>query len=137
MRIEIHGHDLPGADVHVGVQRKDVVVDIVCGDVATVVWSFDIDVVDGADGVDFKGPFVQGKKGDRFLYLSWGRVDDDGVMVMFRRAKLMLMAVPVEVLAAARTRTLVGRVGLTMKDGTPLCAAVRPSVITWSCRDGT
>jgi len=134
MQIEIHGHDLPGGDVHIGVQRKDVVVDIVRGDVATVVWGFDIDVVDGVDGVDFKGPYVHGKKGDRFLYLSWGRRDDDGAMVMFRRAKLMLTAVPGDVLATARSTTLVGTVGLTMKDGTPLCAAVRPSVITWSSR---
>ena len=37
--------------------------------------------------IDFGGPFVHGRKGERFLYLSWGAVDPD--FEMFRRAKLV------------------------------------------------
>ena len=54
-------------------------------------------------------------------------------MDMFRRSKLMLDAVPDDVLArAAAAGTLVGRLGLTDAKGQPLCAAVRPPAIEWS-----
>ncbi len=53
----------------------------------------DVDVVRGRDGaLDFRGPAVHGRPGDRFLYLTSGRVHD-GTFDMFRRAKLMLSAV--------------------------------------------
>jgi hypothetical protein len=85
-------------------------------------------------GVDFYGPYVQGRRGDRFVYLSWGTVDDDGTFAMFRRAKLMLDAVDPSVIAAARRPAahLVGRLGLSGGDGSPRCAAVRPPGIDWS-----
>ena len=52
---------------------------------------------------------------------------------MFRRAKLMLDAVPDRDLAeAADSGVLVGRLGLTDAKGQPLCAAARPPVIEWS-----
>ena len=40
--------------------------------------------------MDFKGPAVHGERGDRFLYLTWGDVDDYAHFRRFRRAKLML-----------------------------------------------
>ena len=52
---------------------------------------------------------------------------------MFRRAKLMLDAVPAEVLAdAARDGLLVARLGLTDAHGGPLCARVEPPHVTWT-----
>lgn len=52
---------------------------------------------------------------------------------MFRRAKLMLDGVdPATLRAAARSGTLLGRLGLTDVRGGPLCAAVRPPLVTWS-----
>ena len=52
---------------------------------------------------------------------------------MFRRAKLMLDAMPAEVLdAAERTGLLVGRLGLTDARGGPLCARVVPPRIIWA-----
>ena len=141
MRVEIRGTDLPGRschpgpgkeydNIHVGVQRKQEVVDLVRGDAPSATWSFDINVVDGPD---FRGPHVQGKKGDRFFYLSWGTVDSKGTFEMFRRAKLMLAAIDPKVVAEAEEKgVLVGTLGLTMANGHPLCAAVRPPAITWS-----
>lgn len=38
-----------------------------------------------ADGIDIKGPYIQGRPGARFIYLSWGTVDHDGTFTMFRR----------------------------------------------------
>tara|TARA_B100000686_G_C16326882_1_gene731141 strand:- start:129 stop:614 length:486 start_codon:yes stop_codon:yes gene_type:complete len=39
---------------------------------------------------DFKGPLVHGRPGDRFLYLSWGKVTAQSDHEMFRRLKLYL-----------------------------------------------
>ena len=140
----IRGHTLPGRDcvtsggtyenVHVGVQRKAEVIELKPGDAKTVEWRMEIDVVTGKDGArDFKGPHVQGKRGDRFLYLSWNTVDKDGALTGFRRAKLMLEAIDATLLARAQKgKALVGELSLTMADGTPTCAAVRPPRIVWS-----
>jgi len=66
--------------------------------------------------------------GARFLYLSW----QASATGRFRRAKLMLDAVPADVIEAARETALRADVCLTMSDGGPVCAAVRPPAITWS-----
>ena len=126
MRIELLGVDcpvLPG--VTVGIQRGTEVVDQHPADGTDPRWHLEARLVDGPD---LRGPFVHGRPGARFLYLSWLR-DPEG---MFRRAKLMLDAVPDDVLAAAADTGLKGRVGLRMPDGSPLCAAVRPPAISWS-----
>lgn len=56
-----------------------------------------------------------------------------GAFTMFRRAKLLLGAVPPEVLAAAvRSGRLTGRLGLTDAKGHPLCARVVPPTVRWT-----
>jgi len=141
------GTGLPGLDcsladsgvavyenVHVGLQRRAEVVEQFPGNTQEAVWEMDVDVVDKDGGIDFRGPFVQGKRGNRFLYLSWGTVDSEGRFEMFRRAKLMLGAIAGEIISAAGDpgSRLVGRLNLTGGDGGPLCAAVRPPFISWS-----
>lgn len=147
--IRIEGHDLPGRscgpspdapdgypNVHVGLQRRArpaELLGLVRGDAPSATW-----VIDGApkprgDGLDITGPFIQGPPGGRFVYLSWGTVDQAGGFAMFRRAKLWLEAVPADVGAAAVDQgILVGRLGLTDPKGNPLCASVRPPLIVWS-----
>jgi uncharacterized protein DUF5990 len=88
-------------------------------------------VPDRTGATDVRGPFVHGRPGARFLYLSWDGAGADGTRAMFRRAKLMLDPA---VLAEASGATLVADVNLTMADGTPLCAAVRPPAVAWSVR---
>jgi hypothetical protein len=84
-------------------------------------------------GWDLRGPYVQGGPGGRFVYLSWGTVDDAGTFHMFRRAKLWFDGIDPDVLAAAvGGGLLVARLGLTDADGHPLCAAVRPPLVQWS-----
>src|SRR6185436_6689306 len=109
VRIRIEGHDLPGRrvgaaagelrlrDVHVGVQRKAEVVDRVPVSAESAVWDLDVTgrEVDGL--IDVGGPFVHGRPGARFLYLSWGSVEGDGFAV-FRRAKLLFGDIPAEAL---------------------------------------
>ncbi len=89
-----------------------------------------------ADGIEVSGPYVQNRLGGRFVYLSWGTVDDAGVFTMFRRAKLMFSDIDPEILeAAARSGRLTGRLGLTDAQGQPLCARVRPPRIVWSAAE--
>jgi Family of unknown function (DUF5990) len=144
VQIRIIGTDLPGRDcppdhnfpgysnVHVGMQtrrRPPELLDQQPGDATEVTWTIDC----GVNGSDLRGPYIQGRPGERFIYLNWGGENGDGRAEMFRRAKLMLDAIPGEVLAkAAAAGTLVGRLGLTDAKGQPLCASVRPPHIDWS-----
>jgi hypothetical protein len=145
----IRGHDLPGIrcvglpgiakpvyeGVHVGVQRQKEVVERIPGDAAEACWTFPIDVVPGrTGGLDFKGPWVHGKPGERFLYLNWGEVDALGRFLGFRRAKLWLTTIGEEQLQQALDTGAVieGRLPLTDQKGGPICASVRPPVIEWS-----
>ena len=144
MRIVIEGHDLPGAEfvsdgvplhnVHVAVQVGKEPVGLVRGDAAAACWEVDVRAVVGDDGtLDLRGPAVQGKKGDRFLYLTWGDVGTHGSFAMFRRAKLMVADIAPALLAdAAQTDgVLVASLPLTDERGCPRCARVKPPVISW------
>jgi hypothetical protein len=136
--VRIVGVNLPGRrcggyeNIHVGVQRKAEVVQLFPGDAEQAVWDMEVEVVPGTR--DFRGPHVQGKRGERFLYLSWGTVGVGGAFEMFRRAKLMLAAVDGQVVEAASQpgHRLEGTLGLTDGDGRPRCAAVRPPGISWA-----
>jgi hypothetical protein len=97
----------------------------------------DCTVTTSPDGIDMKGPYIQGPPGGRFIYLSWGTVDDTAGFTLFRRAKLPLDTVPPAVLdRALELGLLVGSLGLTDPRGNPRCAAVRPPVIDWSAAPG-
>ncbi len=127
VRIELVGMEcpvLPG--VTVGVQRGSEVVDERPANGELLTWQLDVRVVEGAG--DLRGPYVHGRPGARFLYMSWLRPPAG----MFRRAKLMLNEVPAALLAEDSGSGVRGLVRLAMSDGTPLCAAVRPPVVTWS-----
>ena len=123
-------------NVHVGVQRRGrrhELLDPVPGDAPSASWTLDCVLARTPTGVDLQGPYIQGRPGARFVYLSWGTVDASGVFTLFRRAKLWLEAVPATVMEEAIERgVLVGRLGLTDRKGHPVCAAVRPPAIEWS-----
>ncbi len=126
VRIELVGWNcpvLPG--VTVGVQRGTEVVDEHPAEGGEVRWRLEARLIPGGD---LRGPYVHGRPGARFFYLSWLRAPGG----MFRRAKLMLDAVPEDLLV--EERGLRGRVDLAMPDGLPLCAAVRPPAVTWAAR---
>ena len=147
VRVRIEGFGLPGRkceprgagegydNVHVGIQRRREVVDLVVGDAETAQWSFDVTTRVGDDGaIDVGGPFVHGRRDDRFVYLSWGTVDGGGAFTMFRRAKLHFADVGPDAMRSALKNgdTLVGRLGLTDRCGDPRCARVRPPDIVWT-----
>jgi hypothetical protein len=150
MLIRIEGTDLPGNScgpsperpgghrgIHVAVQRRNKPAELLGltpGDVPSATWTLDATVKAAPDGpADLLGPYIQGAPGGRFIYLNWGTVDAPGEFALFRRAKLLLNAVPPEVLSrAADLGVLVGRVGLTDAKGNPTCASIRPPLIEWS-----
>jgi Family of unknown function (DUF5990) len=147
MLVEIRGHNLPGstfcaegveyANVWVAVQERKDPVGRVRGDASAATWRVEVRVEVGDDGaLDFKGPGVHGKRGDRFLYLTWGNVGDDGGFEMFRRAKLMLNRVDSDLvhLAERSGAPLVATVDLTDGRGGPRCARVDPPALVWSVR---
>jgi hypothetical protein len=127
----LQGFALPGLHcggyeaVHVGLQVGREPQDLVPGDADTATWTTQVRVVEDARGVDLRGPAVQGRRGDRFLYLTW--VEGER-RALFRRAKLMLDELD-DLLTAP---TVVGRLPLTDGCGLPVCAQVRPPVITWT-----
>ena len=148
MLIRIEAHDLPGRScgpsperpgghhgIEVGVQRKNQPGELmgqVSAAVESVTWELEATHV-GSGVADFRGPYISGPPGARFIYLSWGVVEEPGSFEMFRRAKIMLDGIPAEVMAAAQVSgVLVGRLGLTDPKGNPTCAAVRPPQIEWT-----
>src|ERR1700722_11953743 len=124
------GHD----GIEVGVQRKNKPGELmgqVSADAESVTWELDATRVT-SDIADFRGPYISGPPGGRFIYLSWGVVEEPGSFEMFRRAKIMFDGIPAEGMAAAQTSgVLVGQLGLTDPKGNPTCAAVRPPLIEW------
>jgi hypothetical protein len=151
MLIRIEGGDLPGRtcgpgpdypdghhNIHVAVQGRKGQQDLfgrMPADVAAAVWELECVIAAPPPVSDLKGPQIQGSPGKRFIYLTWGVVDEQDTFTMFRRAKLSLDAVPATVLrTACEQGLLVGRLGLSDDKGWPLCAAVRPPRIEWSAR---
>ena len=85
MDVRIVGVELPGRtcadprpggftyeNVHVGVQRRQEVVDLVPGDAPVAEWNLTVDTVTKNGLHDFRGPFVHGKRGGRFVHGKCG-----------------------------------------------------------------
>ncbi|MBV6695775.1 DUF5990 family protein [Kitasatospora aureofaciens] len=143
MQLRIEAVDLPGRecgagpgfpgyrDIHVAVQRRakrDELLDPQPGDAPHAKWTLECTAKPTPTGVDITGRYVQGGPGGRFVYLNWVSGAD---FTLFRRAKLLLEEIDRETAEAAMgTGLLVARLGLTDAKGHPLCAAVRPPLVT-------
>ncbi|MBA2681369.1 MAG: monooxygenase [Ktedonobacteraceae bacterium] len=138
--VHIRGEHLPGLQweikqaIHLGIQRKKDVVDLVSGNAAQADFFFTLDLLIAEQHRDFRGPYVQGKVGDRFIYLSWGEVKETTSFELFRRAKLDLEVIDAALLAHINQtgQRLLGCLSLTDDKGGPLCARIRPPRILWS-----
>jgi hypothetical protein len=90
---------------------------------------------------DFAGPFVHGKRGERFLYLSWKPKNwqpgepEPGPCVYLRRMKVHLRSITAQLVrealraGAVIETTVEGRA----RDGGPACASV-PLIGGWKAR---
>ncbi len=142
MLLEIHGHHFPGRswqldgepcdNVHVGVQVRREPHELVPGDSESAVWTVPIEVIERDGGLDFRGPAVQGRRGDRFVYLTWGNVGADGSFTMFRRAKLTLADLEPMLAGPGRDQRVIATVDLTDRCGGPRCARLRPPALALS-----
>ena len=139
--VRIVGEPLPppvvgGRRVLVGLQRGREVGAPRAVEGTSMTFDATLEVVVTPSGVDLRGPWVQGRRGGRFLYLTWGHDDGDG-FVLARRAKLMLDVLdPVDLVDARDDALLVGRLPLVDAHGEPVCAAVRPPTIRWTLERG-
>ena len=97
------------------------------GNASSATWVTEVAVIDGPDGGDYRGEAVQGRRGERFVYLTWGTVEGQR-FTMFRRAKLMLNDLPA---ALRSTHAVVVERPLTQEDGSPRCARIPAHVLTW------
>lgn len=75
---------------------------------------------------DWKGPFVHGRPGERFLYLNWGWQQNSGWHGL-RRAKIPLGLIPNKLVATAVAQKsgLHGTVSGIARDGGPVAASVK------------
>ncbi len=143
MIIRILSTDLPGSrcgpyhDVFVGLQRGREPDQLIAADSASAVFIAEADVIETAAGYDFRGPHVHGKRGDRFIYITWGERPDAETFRMFRRGKLELGSIDGRVLAEAlEGGILEARISLTDEHGRPRCASVRPPAVAWQAAAG-
>ena len=75
----------PHRDVQVGIQVRREPAEVVPADVEEATWEVEVSESYGSDARDFHGPAVQGKRGERFVYLTWLEGPD---ATMFRRLEL-------------------------------------------------
>lgn len=148
MRIRIEAGELPGRECHpgpdapdgyrnirVGVQRRnapDDVAEVVPGDASSAVWVIEASTKVTPDGIDITGPYIQGRPGRRFIYLSWLSDQGPGPLGMFRRGKIALEQIPPAVVEHGHQGgTIVVRVRLSDAKGNPVCATVGPPSVAW------
>lgn len=130
--IRIIGIDLPGAasewdPLYVALERGKDQEGRIRTDAATVQFDFAVRFADG----DFRGPYVTGKRGDRFVRLTWETFDGDQPTPV-GRTKIHLTGQ--EDLAARAVEAggrLEATVRLTGAKGGPALATVRPETISW------
>ena len=77
---------------------------------------------------DFRGPVVQGPRGQRFVYIDIGTSAGQHDSPWTRRLKIPLNEISATMVERAikSGRALETRVPGTGKDGTPTCATVKP-----------
>jgi hypothetical protein len=122
-------------NIHVGIVRRGDTIELVPGDAPSARWWIEVTVRGNDDGtLDYGGPFVRGRRGERHLRLRWGTVGSDGSFTVFRAAKLRFSDVDAAVVQQVLRSDgrLIGSLGLTDAQGWPRCASVRPPDIAWS-----
>jgi hypothetical protein len=84
-------------------------------------FDFAVTVKQDKDGApDFGGPFVQGARGDRYVYIDIGTYAGQVGTPWSRRLKIPLSCIPWDLLNSQST--LIGEIPGTGKDGGPSCA---------------
>lgn len=80
------------------------------------------------DAPNFLGPFVQGQRDARFVYLNSGKQAGQEDTCWDRRAKLSLMSISkdtIESVLGSKTATIEAVIQGTGRDGGPVCASIK------------
>lgn len=85
-------------------------------------------VADGPKGPRFLGPFVRREGERRFVYLRVGKPAGDHLSPWERRVKIFITDIPADMVESALTTgaPVAASFPGTMKDGSPVCATVKP-----------
>ena len=120
--------------IYLGIQKGNDVIEIVPGDRQQATFHPTFRVTRQAEGSpNFLGAFAKGTAQERFFYLSWGVVGEDGLFEMFRRAKIHLNHLTWDQVEKAmkQNRAIRVEIGMTAKNGEPICASVRSDRAKW------
>jgi hypothetical protein len=105
-------------------------------DERAVVFETDVEVLPGSKAEPFRlrGPAVQGRPGDRFLYLNSGTYAGDRASTWSRRAKVPLSGLTAWFAEAAGRKSdlFECRFSGTAKDGGPACASINLPAPGWT-----
>jgi hypothetical protein len=126
--------EAPPRDVMFALQRgKDELVDQTRSTGADVVFNFTVGYLLTADALDFRGPFVQGPRGGRFVYVNAGQLAGQDDSPWRCRAKIALGGISAGLVAALQanpSNVLCARIAGKGKNGGPPAASV-PLLSGW------
>ncbi len=132
--LELYCENMPGSTIDgnpgcmLGVQKSAETVQQVSADNPTAFFEIEVEfLLDPASGkIDYKGPYVHGKSGERFLYFCWGFESLHGWQTV-RRAKFYLDSItPVQWNAAMQMFEPVRvRFNMTGPKNQPLTASIK------------
>lgn len=138
--VEIVCTKLPGEDwaggrpLHLGIQKDQEMMEHASAGSKQVVFRPVLRVRRHADGSpSFLGPFAQGPRNERFIYLVWAIVENGVPQRMVGRIKLHLNHLPWASVEKAAAGKLPIRATLSLTDGKgkPVMASVRPPAAQW------
>src|SRR5687767_1382438 len=122
----IVNNPLAGVSMKVQMGRNEFLKPVATG--GELLFEFNVRVDLGGDGPNFLGPFAQGPKDGRFIYVNSGGQAGQENTCWDRRAKLSLVSISKDIVEkalasrSARLETAIHGVG---RDGGPVCASVK------------
>jgi hypothetical protein len=135
--IEIVCTELPGMGrdlLHLGIQHGTEIIEAAPAVSKRIVFRPTLRAQRNADGsVNFLGPFAQGPKEERFIYLNWVTTDGKAPTAMVGRIKLQLNHIKWTAVAKAAQgdEPIRVKLALTNAKGNPVMASIRPDVAKW------
>jgi len=132
---QVKGEPVRREQIHLGLQRGEVIEDAVAVDAEPIVFEPLFTVRQQANGApNFLGPYAKGTVAERFFYLMWTAPAADGSLALFRRVKVPLHHLSWDAVAKAvqEARPLVVEVTLTDANGAPRSGSLRADEMRWS-----
>jgi len=123
----------PYEDVNVGLGRYTYPVGLVPGDTEDAVWRIEVRVAKRDGGLDYRGSQVDGKRGNRHIYINWLNRELGGELRLFRRGKIVLDGLDPDLVDRAESTgaALTCTVNLTNDRGHPTTGFFRPHELDW------